>query len=215
MTKTLKKRFIIFTMTAITCLLVFIVVAINGLNWVMLEQMSDLEMEILVESGGVFQRMTFNRPPFFIQPMDMDRMRSARFFVVRSDADGNIRDVNTDQIFSIDIETAKDYALTVFETGKESGRIKVYKFAVKQIGPDRLTLFMDISRQNESFYLVCLSKCSALCWLIVLVFVISFLQSHSTNSAGMEKQNGHCNAGHEMKTLGNHSVQQRRWRSSW
>lgn len=204
MTKTLKKRFIIFTMTAITCLLVFIVVAINGLNWVMLEQMSDLEMEILVESGGVFQRMTFNRPPFFIQPMDMDRMRSARFFVVRSDADGNIRDVNTDHIFSIDIETAKDYALTVFETGKESGRIKGYKFAVKQIGPDRLTFFMDISRQNESFYLVLFgsSAIAVLCWLIVLIFVI-FLSGKVIRPilAGMEKQKQFItNAGHEMKT---------------
>ena len=191
-------------MTAITCLLVFIVVAINGLNWVMLEQMSDLEMEILVESGGVFQRMTFNRPPFFIQPMDMDRMRSARFFVVRSDADGNIRDVNTDQIFSIDIETAKDYALTVFKTGKESGRIKGYKFAVKQIGPDRLTFFMDISRQNESFYLVLFvsSAIAVLCWLIVLIFVI-FLSGKVIRPilAGMEKQKQFItNAGHEMKT---------------
>ena len=99
MTKTLKKRFIIFTMTAVTCLLIFIVIAINGLNWVMLDRLSDLEMEILVESGGVFQKMNFNRPPLFAPPLNMDRMRSARFFVVRSDADGNIKDVNTDQIF--------------------------------------------------------------------------------------------------------------------
>jgi len=204
MTKTLKKRFIIFTMTAITCLLVFIVIAINGLNWVMLERMSDLEMEILVESGGVFQRMTFNRPPFFIQPVDMDRMRSARFFVVRSDADGNIRDVNIDQIFSIDIETAEDYASTVLETGRESGRIKGYKFSVKQNGPDRLTFFMDTSRQNESFYLVLFVSCAiaVLCWLIVLVFVI-LLSGKVIRPvlAGMEKQKQFItNAGHEMKT---------------
>ena len=41
MTKTLKRRFIIFTMTAVTCLLVFIVLAINSLNWMMLERQSD------------------------------------------------------------------------------------------------------------------------------------------------------------------------------
>ena len=50
MTNTLKRRFIIFTMTAVTCLLVFIVLAINGLNWVMLEHQSDMMMKILIDS---------------------------------------------------------------------------------------------------------------------------------------------------------------------
>ena len=42
MIKTLKKRFIIFTMAAVTCLLLFLVFAINGLNWMMLESKSDV-----------------------------------------------------------------------------------------------------------------------------------------------------------------------------
>ena len=132
MTKTLKKRFIVFTMTAVTGLLVFIVITINGLNWMMLERQSDMVMEILVTSDGTFHKMDFNRPPPFLRPLDMDRMRSSRFFIVRSDVDGNIRDINADQIVSIDVETAKNYALTVWETGRESGRIKGYKFFVKE-----------------------------------------------------------------------------------
>jgi two-component system sensor histidine kinase CiaH len=103
MTKILKKRFIIFTMTAVTCLLVFIVLTINGLNWMMLDRQSDMIMKMLVSSDGAFHKMVFNRPPPFSRPLDMDRMRSSRFFIVRSDLDGNIRDINTDQIFSIDI----------------------------------------------------------------------------------------------------------------
>ena len=51
----LKRRFIIFTMTAVTCLLVFIVLAINGLNWMMLDRQSDMVLDILVESDGAFQ----------------------------------------------------------------------------------------------------------------------------------------------------------------
>ena len=115
MTKKLKRRFIIFTMTAVTCLLVFIVLAINELNWVMLEHQSDTVLDILVKSEGAFNKMDFNQPPPFSRPMNMDRMRSSRFFIVRSDANGNIKDVNTDQISSIDHETAKRYALTVLK----------------------------------------------------------------------------------------------------
>ena len=52
MTKTLKRRFIIFTMTAVTCLLLFIVLAINSLNWMMLERQSDTVLETIVDADG-------------------------------------------------------------------------------------------------------------------------------------------------------------------
>ena len=204
MTKALKKRFIVFTMTAVTCLLIFIVITINGLNWMMLERQSDMVMEILVNSDGTFHKMDFNRPPPFLRPLDMDRMRSSRFFIVRSDNDGNVRDINADQIASIDVETAQNYALTVWKIGRESGRIKGYKFFVKQIGSNRLTFFLDISEQNESFYTVLFvsSAIAIFCWLILLIIVI-LLSGKVIRPvlAGIEKQKQFItNAGHEMKT---------------
>ena len=102
MTKTLKRRFILFTMTAVTCLLLFIVLAINSLNWVMLERQSDMVLETLVAADGAFHKMDFDRPPPFSRPLDMDRMQASRFFIVRSDLSGNIIDVNIDQISAID-----------------------------------------------------------------------------------------------------------------
>ena len=68
MTKTLKRRFIIFTMMAVTGLLVFIVLAINSLNWMMLERQSDMVLETLMDADGIFQQMDFNRPPPFSRP---------------------------------------------------------------------------------------------------------------------------------------------------
>ena len=204
MTKTLKKRFIIFTMTAVSCLLLFIVLAINGLNWMMLERQSDKVMETLVDADGSFQKMDFKRPPPLSQPLDMDRMRASRFFIVRSDRDGNIIDVNIDQISSIDNETAKEYALKVIKTGKSSGRVEDYKFAVKQLGSGRLAFFMDTSAQRESFYTVLFVSCAIaiLCWLLLLILV-SWLSGRVIHPVllGMEKQKQFItNAGHEMKT---------------
>lgn len=204
MTKILKRRFIIFTMLAVTGLLVFLVLAINGLNWVMLERRSDSVLETLVDADGAFHKMDFDRPPPFAPPLDMDKMRSSRFFLVRSDARGNIIDVNTDQISSIDNETAKEYALTVWKSGKESGRLDGYKFAVKQLGPDQLTIFMDTSEQRGNFYMVFFTSglIAALCWLILFGIVI-FLSGKVIRPvlAGMEKQKQFItNAGHEMKT---------------
>ena len=123
MTKTLKRRFIIFTMTAVTCLLLFIVLAINSLNWMMLERQSDTVLETIVDADGTFHKMDFDRPPPFSRPLDMDRMRASRFFIVRSDLSGNIIDVNIDQISAIDQETAKSYGLEVLKSDDTYGRV--------------------------------------------------------------------------------------------
>ncbi len=204
MTKTLKKRFIIFTMTAVSCLLLFIVLAINSLNWMMLDRQSDTVLETLVDADGMFQKMKFNPPPPFSRPLDMDRMRSSRFFIVRSDESGNVIDANVEQIYSIDQTTAKSYALKVLKTGKEYGRIDGYKFAVKLMGSDQLIFFMDISEQSESFYTVLFvtTAIAILCWVVLLIIVI-LLSGRVIRPVlvGMEKQKQFItNAGHEMKT---------------
>ncbi len=204
MTKTLKKRFIIFTMTAVSCLLLFIVLALNSLNWIMLERQSDAVLETLVDADGMFQKMDFKRPPKFSIPLDMDRMHSSRFFIVRSDVDGNVLDVNIDHISSIDNETAKAYALTVMQSGKNEGRIEGYKFAVKQLGKHQLIFFMDTSGQRESFKTVLFVSCAiaVLCWLLLLI-IVAWLSGIVIRPVlvGMEKQKQFItNAGHEMKT---------------
>lgn len=204
MTKTLKRRFIVFTMTAVTSLLVFIVLAINSLNWMMLERESDTVLETLVDADGSFQQMDFNRPPPFSRPLDMDKMRASRFFIVRSDQSGNIVDVNIDQISAIDRETAKSYALEVLKSDDTSGRVHGYKFAVKQLGPNTLTFFMDTSEQSENFRMVLFASTAiaVLCWMILLLIVI-LLSGKVIRPVlvGMEKQKQFItNAGHEMKT---------------
>ncbi|MBQ9968232.1 MAG: HAMP domain-containing histidine kinase [Oscillospiraceae bacterium] len=204
MTKKLKRRFILFTMAAVTCLLLFIVLAINGLNGVMLDRRSDMVLRTLVEADGAFHKMDFDRPPPFSPPIDMDRMRASRFFVVRSDRDGGIIDVNMDQISSIDRETAESYALRVQKMGKTSGRIEGYKFAVKEDGEGQILFFMNTSEQRESFRSVLIVSCAiaVLCWLLLLG-IVTLLSGRVIRPvlAGMEKQKQFItNAGHEMKT---------------
>jgi len=204
MTRTLKRRFVFFTMAAVSCLLIFLVLAINGLNWMMLDRQSDMVLETLVDSDGAFNKMDFDRPPPFFRPLDMDRMRASRFFIVRSDDGGNIVDVNIDQISAIDGETAKGYAQKVLKTDNSSGRVDGYKFAVKPLERGRLIFFMDISEQGESFRMVLFTSTAIalLCWVILLV-IVHILSGKVIRPvlAGMEKQKQFItNAGHEMKT---------------
>ena len=204
MTKTLKRRFIVFTMTAVTCLLLFIVLAINALNWMIQDHQSDMVLETLAASDGMFQKMDFDRPPPYAQPLDMDRMRASRFFIVKCDENGNVIDINTDQIYSIDASAAQEYALKALTSNKSSGRMDGYKFAVKHLGPHQLMFFIDISAQNENFLIVLFTSVAiaALCW-ISLLFIVILLSGKVIRPVlvGMEKQKQFItNAGHEMKT---------------
>ena len=193
-----------FTMTAVTCLLIFIVLAINSLNWMMLERQSDTVLRTIVDADGTFHKMDFDRLPPFSRPLNMDRMRASRFFIVRSDLSGNIVDVNIDQISAIDHETAKSYALEVLKTDDTFGRVHGCKFAVKQLGPNTLTFFMDISEQSENFRMVLFASTAIalLCWVLLLMIVILLADKVIRPVlVGMEKQKQFItNAGHEMKT---------------
>ena len=204
MTKTLKIRFVIFSMTAVTCLLLFVFAAINGLNLIMLEQQSDMTLEMLVASEGSFYKMDFDRPPPFAAPLNLEQMRSARFFIVRTDIDGNIADINLAQISSIDQEQAKSYAIEAWTSGKDSGKIDHFKFAVKQKGTTAIICFIDTVEQTENFYRIFFSSGFIViaCW-IVLFLIVVLLSGRVIRPVliGMEKQKQFItNAGHEMKT---------------
>ena len=204
MIKTLKRRFIVFSMTAVTCLLVFLVLALNALNWMMLDRQSDTVLETLAAADGAFHKMDFGHPPPFSPPLDMDRMRASRFFMVESDAEGKIVEVNIEQISAIDQQTAKRYAREVLRSGDLSGRVDGYKFVVKQTEQGQLMFFMATSEQSESFRMVLFTSTAiaALCWVILLVIVILLAgKVIRPVLAGMEKQKQFItNAGHEMKT---------------
>lgn len=204
MTGNLKRRFIVFTMVAITCLLLFQVLAINVLNWTMLERQTDMELQIIVDADATFQKMNFNRPPQYFRSMDLDRMTSSRFFMVVTDPDGEAVDTLINQISSIDSEKAIEYAQKALGMGKTSGRIGLFKFAVKEMGPNKLVFFIDVTEQGESFKMVLFgsSMIALLCWVILLVIVI-LLSGRVVRPVleGIEKQKQFItNAGHEMKT---------------
>lgn len=110
MKKTLRKKFILFAMSAVTILLVVLIGTINGISWIILDRQSDAILRTLVNADGVFPRMEFRQPRPFAPPLDMDTVKSARFFMVHTDQDGTVVDVNIDQISSVDLEKASQYA---------------------------------------------------------------------------------------------------------
>lgn len=201
MKKTLRKRFIFFAMSAVTILLVILIGAINIFSWIILDKQSDDILHTLAYEGDKFLQMTPHDRGPFRPPISMDIVKSARFFVVHTDANGIVLDVNIDQISSVTAQQATSYASLVTEN---VGKISSYKYEVKQLGKDRLIFFMDTSGQIQTFMMVLTISCviALLCWIAILIFVIPFsLRVIRPILSGMEKQKQFItNAGHELKT---------------
>lgn len=188
-------------MSAVSVLLVVLIGAINALSWYFLDNESDNVLRAIADGEEKFiQLEPHGKAPFFRQP-DMDTLKSARFFMVCTDLDGNIESINIDQISSVDASQAAQY--TEFATG-ESGKVGNYKYKVKSLNSQKLIFFMDISDQVRTFAMVfTLSSVIALiCWLATLGFVLIFSKKAVRPIlAGMEKQKQFItNAGHELKT---------------
>lgn len=201
MKKTLRKKFILFAMSAVTILLVVLIGAINGFSWIILDRQSDDILHTIADGDDKFLQMDINDRGPFMPPMNMDTVRSARFFMVRTDQNGNVQDVNIDQISSVTAEQAAQYAKQITDT---AGKIQNYKYEVKQLGTDSLIFFMDTSSQLQTFVMVLTisSAIALVCWFVILIFVI-LLSGRVVRPilASMEKQKQFItNAGHELKT---------------
>lgn len=201
MKQTLRKKFVFFAMSAVTVLLIVLIGAINAFSWVLLDRQSDDILHTLVTEDNRFvQRDSPGRGPF-LPPMSMDTIKSARFFMVRLDRNGEVAEVNIDQISSVTAEQAAQYAVQA--TGG-SGKIAAYKYERKQLGGDSLLFFMDVSGQTQIFVMVLSLSCAIamVCWVVVLIFAVLFSKRMVRPiMAGMEKQKQFItNAGHELKT---------------
>ena len=188
-------------MSAVTVLLVVLIGAINGFNWIYLDRQSDDILHILVSADDEFSKMEFREPRAFAPPMNMDTIKAARFFTVLTDQNGQVLDINIDHISTVSTEQAVQYAAQITDA---SGKIDGYKYAVKLFRSDRLIFFMDTTNQFSTFIMV-LSISAAICsgcWLLVLLFVVLFSgRMVRPILAGMEKQKQFItNAGHELKT---------------
>lgn len=201
MRKALRKKFVFFAMSAVTILLVILIGAINILSRVILDRQSDNLLHTIADGNGAFVQTEFFEHNPFRRPMDMDTVKSARFFMVSIDADGNVKDINIDQISSVTAEQAAQYAKDVSDS---KGKIDTFKYESKLMGTEKLIFFMDISGQIRTSVMVFgISGMIALtCWLLVLIFVILFSDKVVRPIlAGMEKQKQFItNAGHELKT---------------
>lgn len=198
-------------MAAVTVLLAVLLGALNTANYVFSSRQSAAMLDMFSRNEGAFKpvQMKPDKRPFpelFSDLISEDNAMSARFFLVRTDNDGNAVFTDTSRISSVTKDEAEEYAYEVLASGKSSGRIRnfIYRTSVSRNGTEKVTVFLDNSNQIRSFFstLAISLLAGVICWgLMLLLVLLLSKRAIQPVAESLEKQKRFVtDAGHELKT---------------
>ena len=205
MLKTLRRKFVVTAMVAVTALLLVLLGGINGVNLWLNSRDTDMLLLALSDGEGTI-RPEREGPGLFRPPLDGDAAMSAVYFTVRLDADGKAVYTDVSRISSVTEEEAAQYAEEAAALGESKGnegRFK-YRIAASREGQGSTAVFLDVSEDTRSMLTVAVLSllAGAGCWLAALLAVMLLSKraiSPIAESMARQKQ-FITDAGHEIKT---------------
>lgn len=209
----LQKKFILISISSILAVIAIIFGVIFILNISTMNRNMDMLADRVSEGGGRFPG-SFEEKPFldkipprkeqnfdFITP---ETPFSTRHFTVFFDKQGKVEKTFTESIYSIDENTAIEYAEKVIEDADERGWISSYRYKVFSSDAGYGVVFVDgsMSRsalmQSTMISAVVLLACAAL--VLILIFFLS-KKAVKPIAESYEKQKQFVtDANHELKT---------------
>ena len=210
MIKTLQKKFIITSMTAISVLIIVLLGGINIFNISSVSKQNKNTLDFLVSSSMPEQPMRPDgiRPPdnngrFDIRPPEEDRQQSAVYFKVSEDGNGKVINIDVSRIPSVTQSEAKEIYDNITDSEGKTGSF-IYKTRMLPDGLGREIYFLSLSEQNYSVLRVALLSVGAgiVCWgLMLLIIVLLSRKAIRPIAENLEKQKQFItDAGHEIKT---------------
>lgn len=230
MIKKLQKKFIISAMAAVTIVLSVIMIIVNGVNYGNINKSANNLMNILENNNGVFPMEAKDNPPAGDngdkKPPQVDISKEApfqtRYFTVEITPEGNVYRIDTGKIAAISTETAKEYALELYNQNKTEGRRDCYIYravnlekdtadsSVKQNIEDStqksntMYIFLNVENDLKNFYTFLWTSIavSIIGLVFVLILIVVFSKRIvSPMAQSYEKQKIFItDASHEIKT---------------
>lgn len=209
MIRKLRIKLIVASMVSLFAVLTVIMVSVGLLNYGKIVADADQTLSILAENGGFFPKNQHPSPPQEGKPrpdplLSPELPYETRYFFCTVDGDGEIVTVNTGKIAAVDTASAIEYGKQVLQSEKESGFLDRYRYQVVHREEGDMVLFLDCSRQIDSFRTLLLS-CTAVSLggsalvLLLLIFLSSKIVKPFLDN--YEKQKRFItDAGHELKT---------------
>lgn len=212
MIKTLQKKFVVTSMTAIGILLLVLSLIINVLNVYsaykenegILNMLSEKEFSILWQLPSEFDK--YKGSGFFQTPITENTRLSSIYFIAYADKDGKILFIDTSRTAEITKDEAFSIAETAVKSQKLSGHISQYRYKAIKTESDIGTafVFLDITQGRISVIrmLFITLAVALVCFFLMLLITIRLSEKAIRPIAeNMEKQKSFItDAGHEIKT---------------
>lgn len=214
MIKKLQRKFILITMISLLLVMILLVGLINGLNIYQMEHRINGTMRILSENQGKFPK--FENPPprqkmheLGLQmelgfQMNAETPFETRYFIVNTEKDGTIREIDTSHIAAVASEDAKNYANTIIKGAKDNGYEGIYRYAVVEQADGYMLIFIDCRIQIQTAKIFLFISCGVGVFTLILMFILVSVFSKRAIKPiieSTEKQKQFItDAGHEIKT---------------
>ena len=212
MTKTLRMKFIVTAMTAVSILLILLIGGINIANFSVNERMTRDFLKVLAENGG---SLSDREPPDELKerPADLFRFQEngrqpapMEYFWAETDGAGMVVSCDVSHMSSFTVKEAEAYISRIAVLNQPWGRDDGMRYFISELesGKGNLIVVADISNQLRSELRVLLLSLAAGAagWFFMLI-LISFLSGRAVRPIveNMEKQKRFVtDAGHEIKT---------------
>lgn len=228
MLKKMQVRFIMAAMAAFGTVMFVLVMGINMVNYCRMTSMQDHMAASLLEyerrsyghrghesglpdqrSGGQQWRSSAQPEPDFPPFLEMlgggpEARFTTRFFAVHRSLSGEMEVISRDYIYSVDEDTAKEYARTVFQRDRERGYYGEYRYCVDTDDTGSVILFLNVAPALQFMKsLFVASLVTGLSSLLVVLVLVVFFSRRAVRPyvKNMERQKRFItDAGHELKT---------------
>ena len=203
MIKKLRRKFILIAMCSMIFVLGTIVTVINVLNYQKTDNYSNRIISLLTDNEGGFPK------DFPVRPNQGDGMTpetpfEARFFSVMLDEQGDVVFSDVRQIAAITPQTAEEYAKTLYQDSKTAGMYDDYKYRVKETDEGTLYIFLDCTREMNSFrgflQTSILISLGGLAVVFILIIIFSHIALKPVEESYQKQKHFITNASHDVKT---------------
>lgn len=209
----LQRKFILICTVSVLTVVLLMFGIILALNISSMNRNIDILADRVSEGGGRFPKnfdenfKLHKRPAKSVGNFDFitpETPFSTRHFTVFFDSENNITSTFTESIYSIDEQTAKDYAKRIIDNRNERGWVSNYRYKIFETESGKGIVFVDGSMnrsalmQSTTIAGCVLLGCAAL--VLILIFLLS-KKAVKPIAESYEKQRQFItDANHELKT---------------
>ena len=204
MIKKLRRKFIWIAMCSMIFVLGTIVAVINVINYSKADEYSDKVISVLVDNEGGFPQNFPMRPGMGDNGMTLETPFEARFFTVMLNDQGEFVFSDTKQIAAITPQTAEKYAKNLYASGETAGMYDDYKYRAKETDEGTLYIFLDCTREMNSFrnflQISILISLGGLAVVFILIIIFSRIALKPVEESYQKQKHFITNASHDIKT---------------